>query len=79
MSFAELVDLAAREGVDWTTLGRCSGAGRLCKHCRPWLQQALAGGPLLYQVDSDLLRNGDVLYHHFCPPEDTGGTTPPAV
>lgn len=66
-SFADICALARAQGLDWNTLAQATAAGRLCRHCRPWLQQSLAGGPVRFELESTALRNGDVLLQHFCP------------
>lgn len=69
-AFSSLLARCREQQLDWAQLGRISAAGRLCKHCRPWLQQALLSGQTCFTVDSGELRNGEVLYRHFCPPAD---------
>lgn len=66
--FASLIDHCRGEGLDWNSLGQTSSAGRLCKHCRPWLQQALLSGQSQFVVDSEQIRNGEVLLRHFAGP-----------
>lgn len=41
-SFAELRQLCRERGWSEATLRQLTGAGNQCKHCRPFLQQALA-------------------------------------
>lgn len=71
LSFAELLELARCEHLDLPAVQARTGAGRLCKHCRPWLQRVLDSGTCAFEEDSDTLRNGAVLFCHFTGRRDT--------
>ncbi len=67
ISFVDLIALCEREHLDLPTLKQRTGAGTLCKHCRPWLEQAVLNKTNSFTEDSATLRNGNVLLHHFHP------------
>lgn len=67
LGFDTLLEISRREQLDVAAVQQATCAGRLCKHCRPWLLRALQTGICRFEEDSSTLRNGDVLLQHFCP------------
>lgn len=67
LSFARLLELGRSQQLDLPALQQMTRAGRLCKHCRPWLLQAWHSGCDQFEEDSSTLPNGEVLIRHFCP------------
>lgn len=67
LSFAQLLELRQQQGLDYFGVQKATGAGALCKHCRPWLKQAFETGISSFTEDSTTLRNGEILLHHFHP------------
>ena len=67
MSFADLLERCEQEHLDLPSLKQQTGAGTHCKHCRPWLDKAILTKTSSFTEDSNTLRNGAILLHHFHP------------
>lgn len=67
LSFENLLKISRREHLDQAALQQATSAGRLCKHCRPWLLRAMQTGVCRFEEDSSTVRNGAVLLQHFQP------------
>ena len=48
LSFAQLRDLARRQGLTFDQLADCTGASRGCGMCRPYLRRALHTGQTVF-------------------------------